>query len=45
MNLKYPMTKENYLELKNKLEALGCKFKSQTDNETIAHLIAQKYKE
>lgn len=36
---------ENYLELKNKLEALGCKFKSQTDTETIAHLIAQKYKE
>ena len=36
---------ENYLELKNKLENLGCKFKSQTDTETIAHLIAQKYKE
>ena len=36
---------ENYLELKSKLENLGCKFKSQTDTETIAHLIAQKYKE
>lgn len=34
---------ENYKELKEKLELSGCKFRSQTDTETVAHLIAQKY--
>ena len=34
---------ENYKELKAKLEKEGCVFKSQTDTETVAHLIAQKY--
>lgn len=34
---------ENYKELKEKLEKCGCKFKSQTDTEAVAHLIAQKY--
>ncbi len=34
---------ENYKELKAKLEAEGCVFKSQTDTETVAHLVAQKY--
>lgn len=34
---------ENYKELKAKLEAKGCIFKSQTDTETVAHLVAQKY--
>ncbi len=36
---------ENYKELKTKLEAKGCIFKSQTDTETVAHLVAQKYAE
>lgn len=36
---------ENYKELKTKLEAKGCVFKSQTDTETVAHLVAQKYAE
>ena len=31
---------ENYLELKNELEKLGCKFNSQTDSEVIAHLLS-----
>ena len=35
---------ENYKELKLKLEKDGCKFKSQTDTEVVAHLISQKYK-
>ena len=34
---------ENYKELKSKLEAQGCVFKSQTDTETVAHLVALKY--
>ena len=34
---------ENYKELKERLEKLGCEFKSQTDTEAVAHLIAQKY--
>lgn len=34
---------ENYKELKETLEKCGCKFKSQTDTEAVAHLIAQKY--
>ncbi|MBP3820613.1 glutamine--fructose-6-phosphate transaminase (isomerizing) [bacterium] len=36
---------ENYKELKSKLEAQGCTFKSQTDTETVAHLVALKYEE
>ncbi len=34
---------ENYKELKIALEAKGCVFKSQTDTETVAHLVAHKY--
>ncbi len=34
---------ENYKELKLKLEKQGCVFRSQTDTETVAHLVAQKY--
>ena len=34
---------ENYKELKAKLEKDGCVFKSQTDTETVAHLVAKKY--
>ena len=34
---------ENYVQLKAELEAKGCVFRSQTDTETVAHLIAQKY--
>ena len=34
---------ENYKELKAKLEKEGCVFKSQTDTETVAHLVAQKF--
>ena len=34
---------ENYQELKQELQMLGCKFKSQTDTEVAAHLIAQEY--
>lgn len=34
---------ENFKELKVKLEAQGCTFRSQTDTETVAHLIASKY--
>lgn len=33
---------ENYKELKAKLEANGCVFRSQTDTETVAHLVATK---
>lgn len=36
---------ENYKELKSELEAKGCKFRSQTDTETVAHLIAMIYGE
>lgn len=36
---------ENYKELKEKLEAKGCVFRSQTDTETVAHLVALKYSE
>lgn len=35
---------ENYQELKNKLEKLGHKFKSQTDTEVLAHLIEEEQK-
>lgn len=36
---------ENYKELKTELEAKGCQFRSQTDTETVAHLIAMIYGE
>ncbi len=34
---------ENFKELREELVKKGCIFKSQTDTETIAHLIAQEY--
>lgn len=34
---------ENFKELKEDLTKKGCKFVSQTDTETVAHLIAQEY--
>ena len=34
---------ENYKELRAELENKGCVFKSQTDTETIAHLVASKF--
>ena len=34
---------ENFKELREELIKKGCVFKSQTDTETIAHLIAQEY--
>jgi glucosamine--fructose-6-phosphate aminotransferase (isomerizing) len=34
---------ENYLELKKELQKKGYKFVSETDSETIAHLIAENY--
>ena len=34
---------ENYKELRAELIAKGCIFKSQTDTETIAHLVADEY--
>lgn len=34
---------ENFMELKVELELLGAKFKSQTDTEIAAHLIAYEY--
>ena len=36
---------ENYKELKAELGAKGCQFRSQTDTETVAHLIAMIYGE
>ena len=36
---------ENYKELKAELAAKGCKFRSQTDTEIVAHLIASIYGE
>ncbi len=36
---------ENFKELKEKLEKNGCTFRSQTDTETIAHLVATKFGE
>ena len=36
---------EYYKELKAELEAKGCKFRSQTDTETVAHLVALIYGE
>ena len=34
---------ENFKELKEELQKHGCKFRSQTDTEVIAHLIAHEY--
>ena len=34
---------ENYKELRAELIAKGCNFRSQTDTETIAHLVADEY--
>lgn len=34
---------ENFKELKEELEKEGCVFKSQTDTETVAHLIAREF--
>ena len=34
---------ENYKELREELTQKGCVFKSQTDTETIAHLVADEY--
>ncbi len=34
---------ENYKELREKLIQKGCNFRSQTDTETIAHLVADEY--
>lgn len=36
---------ENFKELKEKLEKKGCVFRSQTDTETVAHLVAAKFAE
>lgn len=36
---------ENHLELRRRLQAAGCVFRSETDSETVAHLIAEKLKE
>ena len=34
---------ENYKELREQLEKDGCTFRSQTDTEVVAHLVAKKY--
>ncbi|MCP3967130.1 MAG: glutamine--fructose-6-phosphate transaminase (isomerizing) [Lentisphaerae bacterium] len=34
---------DNYLELREHLRAQGCKFKSDTDTEVLAHLVSQCY--
>ncbi|MBQ8886253.1 MAG: glutamine--fructose-6-phosphate transaminase (isomerizing) [Candidatus Gastranaerophilales bacterium] len=34
---------ENYKELREELSKKGCEFRSQTDTETIAHLVADEY--
>lgn len=34
---------ENFKELREKLEKQGCTFRSQTDTETVAHLVATKF--
>jgi glucosamine--fructose-6-phosphate aminotransferase (isomerizing) len=33
---------ENYAELRKELEGRGCKFRSETDTEVIAHLLAER---
>ena len=35
---------ENYLELKGRLQSAGCQFKSETDTEIMAHLVAVELK-
>lgn len=35
---------ENYLELRRELEARGYKFTSETDTESVAHLLSEEYK-
>ncbi len=35
---------ENFLELKHRLQSSGHRFRSQTDSETIAHLIEEQYR-
>ena len=35
---------ENYVQIKKKLEADGVRFKSETDTEVVAHLIAKLYR-
>jgi glutamine---fructose-6-phosphate transaminase (isomerizing) len=35
---------ENYVQIKKRLEADGVKFKSETDTEVVAHLIAKLYR-
>jgi len=35
---------ENYIQIKKKLESEGVEFKSETDTEVVAHLIAKLYK-
>ena len=34
---------ENYKELREELISKGCEFRSQTDTETIAHVVAEEY--
>ncbi len=34
---------ENFKELREKLEKQGCTFRSQTDTETVAHLVASEF--
>ncbi len=34
---------ENFKELRTELEGYGCKFKSQTDTEVVAHLVAHEF--
>ena len=34
---------ENFKELREELEGYGCVFKTETDTETVAHLIAHEY--
>ena len=36
---------ENYKELREELSSDGCVFRSQTDTEAVAHLVARKYAE
>lgn len=36
---------ENYKELRDELSKDGCVFRSQTDTEAVAHLVARKYSE